>query len=179
MSTPAGTTDSDPAPDRCPCRPLLDRFGDRWSVLLLISLQDGSKCHGELARTIGDISRKILTQTLRGLERDGLVLRTVLDGPVLRVRYELTALGRSLAGPLSAIRGWMDLHQEEMEAHQRAYDARATDPGVTDLRRARSARRATAERTPTGQASSRTRWSTQTATARSSGASAPSSILTP
>ncbi|WP_063774821.1 winged helix-turn-helix transcriptional regulator [Kitasatospora azatica] len=151
--------------DRCPCRPLLDRLGDRWSVLLLVMLQDGSSCYGGLQRRIGDISRKVLTQTLRSLERDGLVIRTVIDGPVVRVRYELSELGHSLAEPLSVIRGWIDQHQPSVEANQRAYDARSTEtPGVTELRRRQS---------------SSARWSTQTATARRRPASAPSAILTP
>jgi DNA-binding HxlR family transcriptional regulator len=152
--------------DRCPCRPLLDRLGDRWSALLLVTLQEGSSCYGGLERRIGDISRKVLTQTLRSLERDGLVTRTVLDGPVVRVRYELSELGRSLAEPLNAIHGWIERHQPAVEASRRAFDARSDDtPGVTELRRRQS--------------SSETRWSTQTATASRRPVSAPSAILTP
>ncbi|MFE0465042.1 winged helix-turn-helix transcriptional regulator [Kitasatospora sp. NPDC058965] len=151
--------------DRCPCRPLLDRLGDRWSALLLVTLQEGGCCYGDLERRIGDISRKVLTQTLRSLERDGLVTRTVLTGTVVRVRYELSELGHSLAEPLGAIRGWIDRHQEQVETHRRSYDAgEATAPGVTELRRRQS---------------SSTRWSTQTATASRRPASAPSAIFTP
>ncbi|GAB2738023.1 winged helix-turn-helix transcriptional regulator [Kitasatospora kifunensis] len=128
--------------DRCPCRPLLDRLGDRWSVLLLVTLQEGPAHYGDLNRRIGDISRKILTQTLRSLERDGLVIRTVLPDSVVKVRYELSPLGHSLAEPLSAIRSWIDHHQPTVEAHQRAYDARTDDLGVTELRRRRSGTRA-------------------------------------
>ncbi|MFE9427890.1 winged helix-turn-helix transcriptional regulator [Kitasatospora sp. NPDC006697] len=154
-----------PDEDRCPCRPLLDRLGDRWSALLLVTLQEGPSHYGELERRIGDISRKVLTQTLRSLERDGLVLRTVLAGTVVRVSYRLSPLGESLAEPLTAIRGWIDRHQPEVTAHQLTYDAaRSAVPGVTELRR----------RHP-----SSTRWSTQTATASSRPASAPSAILTP
>ncbi|MDH6120174.1 helix-turn-helix domain-containing protein [Kitasatospora sp. GAS204B] len=124
--------------DPCPCRPLLDRLGDRWSALLLVTLQQGPAQYGDLHRRIGDISRKILTEKLRSLERDGLVTRTVLGGPVLRVRYELSPLGLSLAEPLDAIRGWIDRYQPSVEANQRAYDAANPAPGVTELRRRRA-----------------------------------------
>ncbi|MCX4747508.1 helix-turn-helix transcriptional regulator [Kitasatospora sp. NBC_01287] len=121
--------------DPCPCRPLLDRLGDRWSALLLVTLQQGPAHYGDLHRRIGDISRKILTEKLRSLERDGLITRTVLGGPVLRVRYELSPLGRSLARPLDAIRDWIDQHQPAVEANRLAYDTHHAAPGVTELRR--------------------------------------------
>lgn len=152
--------------DQCPCRPLLSRLGERWTALLLVVLQSGPRHFGTLEREIDGISRKILTQTLRTLERDGLVTRTVEDGPVVKVRYGLSPLGRSLAEPLAAVGAWMDRHQPEVEAARRTYDARAERPGVTELRQRQSF-------------SSSTRWSTQTATASSRPVSAPSAILTP
>ncbi len=151
--------------DQCPCRPLLARLGERWTALLLVHLQSGPRHFGTLQREIEGISRKILAQTLRTLERDGLVTRTVEDGPVLRVRYDLSPLGRSLADPLAAVRAWQDRHQPEVEAARRTYDDRAERPGVTELRQLQS--------------SSRARWSTQTATASRRAVSAPSAILTP
>ncbi|MGK5730743.1 winged helix-turn-helix transcriptional regulator [Streptomyces sp. URMC 124] len=134
--------------DLCPCRPLLDRLGDRWSALTLTLLgEDGPAYFGELERRMSPVSRKVLTQTLRGLERDGLVRRTVEDGPVVRVAYALTGLGESLAGPLAALRGWTDRHQESVEQARAAYDAARPEPGVTVLReRAALGRAAPAER---------------------------------
>ncbi|NYI03460.1 winged helix-turn-helix transcriptional regulator [Allostreptomyces psammosilenae] len=120
--------------DRCPCRPLLDRLGDRWSALALAILEEGPEYHGELRRRMGEVSRKVLTQTLRALERDGLVSRTVVQGPVVRVRYALTPLGHTLAAPLVAIRDWTAHHQAAVDQARRAYDARPAEPGVTRLR---------------------------------------------
>ncbi|MGK5544526.1 winged helix-turn-helix transcriptional regulator [Streptomyces sp. URMC 127] len=121
--------------DLCPCRPLLDRLGDRWSALTLTLLDAGPAYFGELERRMRPVSRKVLTQTLRGLERDGLVHRTVEDDqPVVRVAYGLTELGRSLAGPLAAIEGWTERHQQTVERARAAYDAAQPGPGVTALR---------------------------------------------
>ncbi|MFF7729710.1 winged helix-turn-helix transcriptional regulator [Streptomyces sp. NPDC008001] len=121
--------------DLCPCRPLLDRLGDRWSALTLTLLGEGPAYFGELERRMSPVSRKVLTQTLRGLERDGLVCREVEDGrPVVRVAYGLTELGRSLAGLLDALQGWTDRHQESVEEARAAYDAAPPRTGVTALR---------------------------------------------
>ncbi|MBB4892265.1 DNA-binding HxlR family transcriptional regulator [Streptomyces olivoverticillatus] len=127
----------------CPCRPLLDRLGDRWSALTLSLLGEGPAYFGELERRMSPVSRKVLTQTLRGLERDGLVLRTVEQSPVVRVSYALSELGASLTGPLLAIRRWTDRHQPSVDAARSAYDAARPSPGVTALRERAAAGRAT------------------------------------
>ncbi|MFF4649097.1 winged helix-turn-helix transcriptional regulator [Streptomyces sp. NPDC001380] len=123
--------------DLCPCRLLLDRLGDRWSALALCVLHEGPEYHGGLRRAMGgEVSRQVLTRTLRALERDGLVDREVEPGPVLRVRYALTPLGRTLAEPLAAVRDWTDRHRDAVDAARAAYDARPPEPAVTELRRA-------------------------------------------
>ncbi|GAB3999673.1 winged helix-turn-helix transcriptional regulator [Nocardioides marmoraquaticus] len=118
-----------PAPDPyaadCPSRQLLDRIGDKWTVLVIVVLQDGPRRYGELASAIAGVSQKMLTQTLRHLERDGLVTRTVTASVPVRVDYELTDLGRSLTGPLGVLTDWATEHLGRIEQARAAYDARA------------------------------------------------------
>lgn len=85
---------------------VLNRVGDKWSVLIVVTLADGSKRFNELRREIPSISQRMLTLTLRGLERDGLVSRTVTPTIPPRVDYELTELGRSLQKPVEALANW-------------------------------------------------------------------------
>lgn len=107
----------------CPSRRLLDRIGDRWTVLLVGALDDGPQRFGALATRVGGISQKMLTQTLRSLERDGFVTRTVYPEIPPRVEYELTPLGRSLQGPLRALEEWAVAHMDEVWENQRATTA--------------------------------------------------------
>jgi len=86
----------------CPTRRILDRIGDRWTVLIVGALWDGSARFSQLRRRIEGVSQKMLTQTLRGLERDGLVRRTVYPEIPVRVEYALTEAGRTLREPLRA-----------------------------------------------------------------------------
>ena len=113
----------DPYARECPSRRLLDRIGDRWTVLLITTLEDGPRRFSELLRTVDGISQKMLTQTLRSLEADGLVLRTVHPEIPPRVEYELTELGRSLLEPLGALISWATDHMGEVQASR---DAQAT-----------------------------------------------------
>ena len=106
----------------CPARHLLDRIGDRWSVLVLTALSDGSVRFSELRRRIEGVSQKMLTQTLRGLERDGLVRRTVYPEVPVRVEYTLTEAGRTLREPLRALEEWSIAHLGDVSASQEAYD---------------------------------------------------------
>jgi DNA-binding HxlR family transcriptional regulator len=106
----------------CPTRHILDRIGDRWTVLIVGALWDGSARFSELLRRIEGISQKMLTQTLRGLERDGLVSRTVYPEVPVRVEYALTEAGRSLREPLRALQEWAIAHLAEVSASQKAYD---------------------------------------------------------
>jgi len=106
----------------CPSRRLLDRIGDRWTVLIVGALDPGPQRFSALAARVGGISQKMLTQTLRSLERDGFVTRTVYPEVPPRVEYELTALGRSLQGPLRALEEWAVANMSEVVDREDAYD---------------------------------------------------------
>ncbi len=113
----------DPYDRNCPSRRLLDRIGDRWTVLIVgILAEEGPIRFGELARRVDGISQKMLTQTLRSLERDGLVRRTLYPQVPPRVEYELTDSGTSLRGPLRALEEWAVEHMGPVSAAQAAYD---------------------------------------------------------
>ena len=99
--------------------------GDKWSLLLIRYLADGSMRFSELKRTIEGISQRMLTLTLRHLERDGLVSRTVTPTVPPRVDYALTHLGRTLREPVSALSNWAAKNQEKMQAARDAFDRRA------------------------------------------------------
>ncbi|MEU8330501.1 helix-turn-helix domain-containing protein [Micromonospora sp. NPDC048839] len=115
----------------CPTRRILDRIGDRWTVLIVGALWDGSARFSELRRRVEGVSQKMLTQTLRGLERDGLVRRTVYPEVPVRVEYALTEAGRTLRGPLRALEEWSITHLGDVSAAQEAYD-RASDSADRD-----------------------------------------------
>ena len=102
---------------------LLARIGDKWTVLVVTTLSQGSKRFNELRREIPSVSQRMLTLTLRNLERDGLVNRTVTPSIPPRVDYELTELGRSLVIPLHAIEEWALAHVEDIHSAQRTFDA--------------------------------------------------------
>lgn len=109
----------------CPARAVLDRIGDKWTMLVIGTLAGAPKRRfNELKRSIGGISQKMLTQTLRDLERDGLVKRTIYPEVPPRVEYELTHLGRTLCEPLEAITQWSHDHIGEVRAAQDAFDRR-------------------------------------------------------
>ena len=123
--TDTTTTAVDPYVAGCPSRRLLDRIGDRWTVLVVGTLASGPRRFSEIRRRIQGISQKMLTQTLRALERDGLVTRTVHAEVPPRVVYELTEAGRTLQEPLAALQAWAVEHYGQVsEAHDR-YDATA------------------------------------------------------
>lgn len=109
----------------CPVRDVLDRIGDKWSVLVITLLGDGPLRFMELKRGIGLVSQRMLTRTLRGLERDGLVTRTIFPTVPPRVDYELTALGRGLHATLAELARWSYAHRDDVEAARADYDARA------------------------------------------------------
>lgn len=115
---------ADPRVANCPSREVLDRIGDKWSVLILGQLADGPCRFTELAKAIEGVSQKMLTQTLRGLERDGLVTRTVHASVPPRVDYELTALGRTLSAPLYALETWAKDHMGDVVRARTRYDAK-------------------------------------------------------
>jgi DNA-binding HxlR family transcriptional regulator len=109
----------------CESRQALDRVADKWTSLVVYALVEGPRRHGALRRTIQGISQKMLTQTLRSMERDGLVERTVIDRVPPHVEYRLTPLGLTLTEPLVAICHWAMEHLPEVQDNQRAYDQRA------------------------------------------------------
>lgn len=99
-------------------RPILARIGDKWSVMIVMSLRAGPRRFNEIKRAIGTISQRMLTLSLRGMERDGLVTRKVFPTTPPRVEYELTALGHSLRGPVEALGQWAIDHQAEIALAQ-------------------------------------------------------------
>lgn len=99
----------------CPTRRVLDLIADKWTTLVIYLLSDGTMRYGELQKAIGGISQKMLTQTLRRLEEDGLVKRTVFPVVPPRTEYELTPLGRTLQEPLKALCAWAVQHMGEVE----------------------------------------------------------------
>ena len=104
---------------------VLARVGDKWSVFVIMMLIDGPLRFNELRRMIGGISQRMLTLTLRGLERDGLVTRTVFPTIPPRVDYELTDLGRGLAEPVQALGQWAFEHLPEIQGARTNFDARS------------------------------------------------------
>ncbi|WP_433435740.1 winged helix-turn-helix transcriptional regulator [Nonomuraea sp. CA-141351] len=108
---------------QCPSRKLLDRLSDKWVTLLLSALAEGPRRYSDLARRVAGVSQKMLTQTLRGLERDGLVSRTLTPSVPVRVDYALTPLGESLMPLVAAIKSWAETHIEDVEAARDRYDA--------------------------------------------------------
>ena len=103
---------------------ILARVGDKWSVFVIMMLGDGPKRFNEIKRMIGGISQRMLTLTLRGLERDGLVTRTVFPTIPPRVDYELTDLGHGLSTPVKALGQWAFDHRVEIESARTKFDGR-------------------------------------------------------
>lgn len=113
---------------------VLARIGDKWSVLIVSRLGEGPRRFNELKRTIGGISQRMLTLTLRNLERDGLITRTVFPTVPPRVDYALTSLGRSLLVPVSALGDWALKNRPKIEDAQRAFDGNCVSSGKKPLR---------------------------------------------
>ncbi|MFI1028628.1 winged helix-turn-helix transcriptional regulator [Streptomyces sp. NPDC020951] len=112
----------------CPTNQLLDRISDKWISLVVAALSVGPQRYSDLNRTIAGVSPKMLTQSLRSLERDGILTRTVTPSVPVRVDYELTALGSSLAQLLTAVKTWAETHFDEVHAARDRYDADHRDP---------------------------------------------------
>mgnify|MGYP001458510809 CR=1 FL=1 len=109
--------------DRCPTRMVLDRIADKWAVLVLDRLEDGPVRFNAIRREIKGISQKVLSQTLKKLERDGLVHRTVYPTVPVTVEYALTPLGRTLTETVSALAHWAEHNMDAVLAAQASYDA--------------------------------------------------------
>jgi DNA-binding HxlR family transcriptional regulator len=111
----------------CRVREILDRIGDKWSLYLISLLGEGTKRFSELKREAEGISQRMLSVTLRGLERDGLVTRTMYRVMPPRVEYALTDLGRDLLAAVCPFITWLDAHVPEIVAARKEYDARAEE----------------------------------------------------
>ena len=109
----------------CPSRQVLDALSDKWVTLVLTALCGEPRRYSELSRTIAGVSQKMLTQTLRTLERDGLITRTITASVPVRVDYELTSLGRTLLPVVRAIKDWSESHIAEIHAARAGYDQAA------------------------------------------------------
>jgi DNA-binding HxlR family transcriptional regulator len=107
----------------CPSRQLLDRISDKWVALVLVALEEKPRRYSEIARTIAGVSQKMLTQTLRTLERDGLLTRTVTATVPVTVTYELTDLGHSLQEVMWTLKGWAESHMSTVLDARASYDA--------------------------------------------------------
>jgi DNA-binding HxlR family transcriptional regulator len=107
----------------CPSRQLLDRLTDKWVTLILSALADGEQRYSELSRTIAGVSQKMLTQTLRNLERDGILIRSITPAVPVRVSYRLTPLGRSLLPIVQSIKDWAEKHMSVVQDARNRYDA--------------------------------------------------------
>ncbi|WP_030055167.1 winged helix-turn-helix transcriptional regulator [Streptomyces novaecaesareae] len=104
-----------------PARQLLDRIGDKWTILVVNALADGPQRYSALRRRLAGVSEKMLTRTLRALERDGLLARTVTGGVPVRVDYELAVLGRDLLPLMRAIKAWAESHMPQVLHARAAY----------------------------------------------------------
>lgn len=114
--------DYDVYEDRCPTRLVLDRVADKWAVLILDRLQDGPVRFNHIRRAIKGISQKVLSQTLKKLERDGLISRAVFATVPVTVEYALTPLGRTLTETVSTLVHWAERNMDAVLAAQRSYD---------------------------------------------------------
>lgn len=124
---PPGTTVRGPPPANtyaqgCPTRQVLDRIADKWTVLLLILLSRRPWRFNELRREVGGLTQKMASQTLKGLERDGLVKRKVTPTVPVTVEYSITPLGRTLSDTVDALRIWAEQHLPAVAKAQRLYD---------------------------------------------------------
>ena len=115
--------------ERCPAvREVLNRVGDKWSVQIVALLGEGPMRFSELRRSIEGISQRMLTLTVRGLERDGLITRTVFPEIPPRVEYELTRLGKTLLEPISALADWAEAYRTSIQEAREKFDARTPKP---------------------------------------------------
>src|SRR5258705_692092 len=135
--SPRHMRNTDPDDPECEVRTILDRIADKWSLLVIYVLADGTKRFSELRREIEGISQRMLTLTLRQLEREGLVSRTVFPVVPPRVDYELTELGCTLLDTIQSLVAWAGEHGNEIAAARAAYAARVTaeEPAAPSVRR--------------------------------------------
>ncbi len=106
----------------CPIRSVLANVTGKWRIIIVLALEDGPKRFGEIKRCIGDVTQRVLTENLRGLQRDGYLTRTVDPGPPVAVSYELTPLGRDLVELMKPLVFWSNDHMERVRAARMEYD---------------------------------------------------------
>jgi len=116
----------------CPTRQVLDRIADKWTVLVIRRLSFGTLRFAEIRRAVEGVSQKVLTNTLRGLERDGIVTRQVFAAVPPRVEYSLTDLGKSLSGMVEGICCWAEQHISEVQSARTIYDSRPKEPDTRE-----------------------------------------------
>lgn len=117
--------------ESCPAvREVLHRVGDKWSVLIVDLLGEGAMRFSDLRRSIDGISQRMLTLTLRGLERDGLITRTVFPEIPPRVEYELTRLGKTLLEPIQGLAEWAEKNRTSIQDARDKFDKKATKAGA-------------------------------------------------
>ena len=109
----------------CPIRDVVDNLSSKWSLLLVLELSSGPKRFGILRRRVPDISQRMLTQTLRDLQRDGYVSRTVFPTQPPSVEYALTDMGKSFLAPMTALLTWAEAHHGRIRAARSDYDSAA------------------------------------------------------
>lgn len=117
---------------KCPTQQVLDRVASKWTMLVILALGERPLRYSQLQRHVAGATKKMLTQTLRALERDGLVRRRVFDTVPVQTEYELTGLGMSLAEAVSAIRAWAYDNMGAISAARVQYDAAATASSRAD-----------------------------------------------
>lgn len=115
----------------CPSRTSLAKIANKWTAMIVIALSGGPLRFGELRQAVDGISGKVLADTLRDLERDGIVDRTAYDEMPPRVEYELTALGQTLREPLTALGRWAEEYIEDVMSARESYDRRVTPAAFT------------------------------------------------
>lgn len=120
------TVTSDAETGLCPIRTVLAPIMGKWSLLILLSLEDGSLRFSQIKRTVGDITQRVLTENLRGLERDGYLTRNVIAGPPIEVHYELTAAGQTLVGHVKPLVTWAADEFERVKAARAAFNPAKT-----------------------------------------------------
>jgi len=136
--SPRHISTSHPTESCLAVREVLDRVGDKWSVLLVALLADGPMRFSELRRSIDGISQRMLTFTLKALERDGLVTRKVYPTVPPKVEYALTERGRTLLGPITALAEWAEGERAEIQKARATYDAKEARAAASAARPTRS-----------------------------------------
>ena len=126
--------------NNCPTRQVLDLIADKWTMLIIRRLSDGTLRFAQIRRAVDGISQKVLTNTLRGLERDGIVTRRIYASVPPRVEYSLTDLGRSLSDMVGRICWWAEANIEKVQEARAAYDCANEEPGCLPDRSRRETR---------------------------------------